>query len=216
LGFVQTATENARVCSAFLRELVERGLRVDAGLLCVVDGAKGLRTAITSVFGAPTPVQRCQWHKRENVVAYLPESHRIPWRRKLQAAYEKPTYAEARAALLRLHPDLRLLNESAARSLLEGLEETLTLHRLGVFPQLGRSLKTTNCLESLNSLVEQRVGKVDHWRTSDQKQRWLAAALLDIEPRLRRLKGFRALPLLRQALLTAVQGGEETAAIQAA
>ena len=110
----------------------------------------------------------------------------------------------------------RVVNESAARSLLEGLEETLTLHRLGVFPQLGLSLKTTNCFESLNSLAAQRVGKVDHWRTSDQKQRWLAAALLDIEPRLRRIKGFRALPLLRQALRTAVQGGEATAAIQAA
>ena len=95
LGFVQTATENARVCAAFLRELVDRGLRVDAGLLCVVDGAKGLRTALSSVFGAQTPVQRCQWHKRENVVAYLPEGHRISWRRKLQAAYEKPAYAEA-------------------------------------------------------------------------------------------------------------------------
>ncbi|HEX7630454.1 MAG TPA: transposase [Candidatus Methylomirabilis sp.] len=216
LGFVQTATENARVCSAFLRELVARGLRVDAGFLCVVDGAQGLRAALTSVFGAQTPVQRCQWHKRENVVAYLSEGHRGPWRRKLQAAYEHPTYAEAKAALLRLHQELRLLNESAARSLLEGLEETLTLHRLGVFSQLGISLKTTNCLESLNSLVAQRVGKVDHWRTSDQKQRWLAAALLDIEPRLRRIKGFRALPLLRQALRTAVQGGEATAAIQAA
>ena len=216
LGFVQTATENARVCAAFLRELVDRGLRVDAGLLCVVDGAQGLRTALSSVFGAQTPVQRCQWHKRENVVAYLSEGHRGPWRRKLQAAYEQPTYAAAKAALLRLHQELRLLNESAARSLLEGLEETLTLHRLGVFPQLGISLKTTNCLESLNSLVAQRVGKVDHWRTSDQKQRWLAAALLDIEPRLRRIKGFRALPLLRQALRTAVQGGEATAAIQAA
>jgi putative transposase len=216
LGFVQTATENARVCAAFLRELVERGLRTAQGLLCVVDGAKGLRTAIVTVFGAQTPVQRCQWHKRENVVAYLADSQRGAWRRKLQAAYEKPTYVEARAALLRLHQELRLLNESAAKSLLEGLEETLTLHRLGVFPQLGISLKTTNCLESLNALVEQRTARVDHWRTSDQKHRWLAAALLDIEPRLRRLKGFRALPLLRQALRTAVLCGEETAAIQAA
>lgn len=215
LGFVQTATENERVCAAFLRELVERGLRTAQGLLCVLDGAKGLRKAITTVFGTQTPIQRCQWHKRENVVAYLAESQRVTWRRKLQVAYEKPTYAEARAALLRLHQELRLLNESAAKSLLEGFEETLTLHRLGVFPQLGISLKTTNCLESLNALVEQRTAKVDHWRTSDQKQRWLAAALLDIEPRLRRIKGFRALPLLRQALLI-VQAQEKTAAIQAA
>jgi putative transposase len=200
LGFVQTATENERVCAAFLRQLVTRGLRVERGLLVVLDGAKGLRAAVTSVFGAQTPVQRCQWHKRENVVAYLPKALQDPWRRKLQAAYERSTYAEAKAALLRLRPELRLLNASAVTSLEEGLEETLTLHLLGVFRELGISLKTTNCLESLNSLVEQRVARVDRWRTSDQKQRWLAAALLDIEPRLRRIKGFRALPLLRAAL----------------
>jgi len=216
LGFVQTATENERVCAAFLRELVARGLDAPGGLLCVVDGAKGLRKAITTVFGARTPVQRCQWHKRENVLAYLPPAQQAPWRRKLQTAYEKPTYAEAKAALLRLRPELRLLNESAVRSLDEGVEETLTLHRLGVFRELGISLKTTNCLESLNSLVAQRVAKVDRWRSSDQKQRWLAAALLDIEPRLRRVKGFRALPLLRRALLAEVQGEESTKTIQAA
>ena len=200
LGFVQTATENERVCAAFLRHLVDRGLRVAHGLLVVLDGAKGLRAAVTSVFGAQAAVQRCQWHKRENVVAYLPKELQEPWRRKLQAAYERSAYVEAKAALGRCRTELHLLNESAVRSLDEGLEETLTLHRLGLFPSLGTSLKTTNCLESLNSLVEQRVAKVDRWRTSDQKQRWLAAALLDIEPRLRRLKGFRALPLLRTAL----------------
>jgi putative transposase len=216
LGFIQTATENERVCAAFLCELVERGLDSTQGLLCVVDGAKGLRKAITTVFGAQTPVQRCQWHKRENVLAYLPPAQQAPWRRKLQAAYEKPTYAEAKATLLRLRRELGLLNESAVRSLDEGLEETLTLHRLGLFRELGISLKTTNCLESLNSLVEQRVARVDRWRSSDQKQRWLAAALLDIEPRLRRIKGFRALPLLRRALLAEIQGEGSAKTIQAA
>ena len=216
LGFVQTATENETVCSAFLRELVERGLRIEQGLLVVLDGAKGLRKAITTVLGAHAAVQRCQWHKRENVVAYLPKPQQATWRRTLQAAYERPTYAKAKAALCRLRPELRLLNESALKSLDEGLEETLTLHRLGVFRELGISLKTTNCLESLNSLVEQRVAKVDRWRTSDQKQRWLAAALLDIEPRLRRIKGFRALPLLRQALLAEVQGETTATSILAA
>jgi putative transposase len=217
LGFVQTATENERVCAALLHHLVDRGLRVARGLLVVLDGAKGLRAAVTSVFGTHAPVQRCQWHKRENVVAYLPKALQDPWRRKLQAAYERPTYAEAKAALLRLRRELGLLNASAVQSLDEGLEETLTLHRLGVFHELGISLKTTNCLESLNSLVEQRVAKVDRWRTSDQKQRWLAAALLDIEPRLRRIKGFRALPLLRAALERDLQQAEGTnTAIRAA
>ncbi len=92
----------------------------------------------------------------------------------------------------------------------------MTLHRLGVFAQLGISLKTTNCLESLNALVEQRTARVDHWRTSDQKQRWFAAALLDIEPRLRRVKAFRALPLLREALRRDCQEREGTTTIQAA
>jgi putative transposase len=111
---------------------------------------------------------------------------------------------------------LGVLNESAVRSLDEGLEETLTLHRLGVFRELGISLKTTNCLEALNSLVAQRIAKVDRWRTSDQKERWLAATLLDIEPRLRRIKGFRALPLLRQALLAEVRGEKSPQILQAA
>ena len=153
-------------------------------------------------------VQRCQWHKRENVLEYLPKSQRPVWRRKLQAAYQKPSYPEAKAALLRVRSELRLVNESAVKSLDEGLEETLTLHRLGVFPELGISLKTTNCLESLNALVGQRTARVDRWRTSDQKQRWLAAALLDIEPRLRRIKGFRSLPLLRSALQAEVHRKE--------
>ena len=200
LGFVQTATENEPVCAAFLRELVERGLRADQGLLCVIDGAKGLRKALQTVFGAQAVVQRCQWHKRKNVVEYLPPGQQAPWTRKLQAAYECPTYAAAKAALGRRRQELRGLNESAVKSLDEGSEETLTLHRLGVFRELGTSFKTTNCLESINALVGQRTDKVDRWRTSDQKQRWFAAALLDIEPRLRRVKGYRALLLLRAAL----------------
>ena len=216
LGFVQTATENETVCAAFLRELVERGLRYAHGLLCVIDGAKGLRKAIQTVFGAQGAVQRCQWHKRENIVAYLPKSQRALWRRKLQAAYERPTYTEAKAALLRVRQELRLLNESAMKSLDEGFEETLTLHRLGVFSNLGVSLKTTNCLESVNALIGQRTDKVDRWRTSDQKRRWLAAALLEIEPRLRRIKGFRALPLLRQALHVELRGEGRTTENQVA
>ena len=91
-------------------------------------------------------------------------------------------------------------NQSAARSLAEGLEETLTLHRLGLFAVLGTSFKTTNCLESINALVEERCAKVDYWTNSNQRQRWLATALLDIEPRLRKVKGYQHLPRLREAL----------------
>lgn len=204
LGFVQTGTENERVLSAFLRELVARGLRYEEGLLCVIDGAPGLRAAVGRTFGSHALVQRCQWHKRENVASYLPKGKQVEMRRRLQAAYEQPTYEAASAALALLRKELFLINRSAVGSLDEGLEETLTLHRLGVFPTLGTSLKTTNCLESIMALVGQRTDKVDRWKNSDQKQRWVASALLDIEPRLRRIKGYRHLPVLRAALKSAI------------
>jgi len=200
LGFVQTGTENTTTCADLLRSLVARGLRYEDGLLVVIDGSKGLRAAVTEVFGPETPVQRCLYHKRENVIAYLPKNQHALWRGKLAHAYAQPTCAEAKTALDALRADLRRLNESALRSLDEGLEETLTLHRLGVGPMLRQTLATTNMLESVFSGVEQRTGKVDRWRTSNQKERWLAAALLDIEPRLRRVRGYRALPQLREAL----------------
>jgi len=218
LGFIQTGTENERVCSDFLRSLIERELRMDSGLLCILDGAKGVHKAIQKVFGSQALIQRCQWHKRENVVSYLPKSQQALWRRRLQAAYEKPTYTEAQAALHRCRQELRLLNVSAVASLEEGMEETPTshCHRLGVFPQLGLSLKTTNCLESLMSQVGQRTGKVDRWRNSDQKQRWVASALLDIEPRLHRIKGYRHLPTLRAALQAEIRGKESMSGDHAA
>jgi len=200
LGFVQTGTENATACADFLRQLVARGLRYEAGLLIVIDGSKGLRAGAEQVFGPETPVQRCVYHKRENIVAYLPKSQHDLWRGKLEHAYAQPTYAEAKGVFADLRVELRQLNESALRSLDEGLEETLTLHRLAVSPTLRRTLATTNMLESIFSLVEQRTGRVDRWRNSNQKHRWLAAALLDIEPRLRRVRGYRALPQLREAL----------------
>jgi transposase-like protein len=200
LGFIQAATENERVVKEFLTALLDRGLNIEQGLLCIIDGAKGLRSAIRKVFSDKAMVQRCQWHKRENVVSYLPKSHKATWRKKLQKAYEKPSYEEAKAALNRLKPELKLLNESALASLEEGFEETLTLHRLGLFPQLGISLKTTNCIESLMARVDEYTGKVDYWRNSSQKQRWIASALLEVEPRLRRIKGYRYLQSLRNAL----------------
>ena len=145
-------------------------------------------------------VHRCQWHKRENVVSYLSRSEQVLWRRRLQRAYNRPEYKEAFAAIQQLHSELEERNQSAAASLEEGLKETLTLHRLGVYGVLGRSLKTTNCLESVNALVEERCAKVDHWKNSSQRQRWLATALADIEPRLRKVMGYRHLPKLREAL----------------
>jgi putative transposase len=200
LGFIQTGAENERVCREMLEGLLERGLRVELGFLCVIDGSKGLRKAIHGVFGSKALIQRCQWHKRENVVGYLPKSVQASMRRKLQEAYQEPTYERAKEKLSKIRKELQLLNQSAVGSLDEGLEETLTLHRLGLFRELGISFKTTNCIESLMALVGQRTDKVDYWRNSDQKHRWLGAVLLDIEPSLRKVKGYRYLPQLRVAL----------------
>ena len=199
LGLVQTASENKRVIASFLRELGERGFPLERPLLVVLDGAKGLRAAVRDVFGE-VPVQRCQWHKRENVVSYLAKQDQPVWRRKLQAAYAHPAYADAKRALDRLHRELRVANESAAASLAEGLEETLTLHRLNVFPELGVSFKTTNLIESVMARLEARTRRVTRWRTSDQKLRWCASALWAMERQFRRVKHYRHLPLLQQAL----------------
>lgn len=212
LGFVQTATENEPVCTRFLRGLVERGLQHDHGLLVVLDGAKGLRKAVDKVFGKKAAVQRCQWHKRENVLGYLAEGLKPVIKRKLSAAYEKSTYAAAKTALTRIRSELAAVNASAAASLEEGLEETLTLHRLGLFKELGRSFKTTNCIENVNALIGQRTDKVDCWRNADQKHRWLATTLLDLEPRLRKVSGYQHLPRLRAALEVHAKGTLEKVA----
>lgn len=200
LGMVQTGSENTSVCRAFLKSLVARGLRYEQGLLVVVDGAKGFHRGVREVFGRAAVIQRCRWHKRENVLKYLPESKRPAMRRKLQAAWQQPSYEQAKAALMRTRSELALMNQSAARSLDEGLEETLTLHRLGLAEELRLSFATTNVIESVQAHVGRLTDHVDRYRNSEQKQRWVATALLEIEPRLRRVRGMKHLPTLRAAI----------------
>jgi len=216
LGFVETDTESEKVLTPFLRSLVERGLDPSQGLLVVLDGGKGLRAAVKKAFRNRALVQRCQWHKRENVVGYLPKSEQVIWRQRLQRAYNRPTNDEASGALEQLHAELEERNQSAAGSLAEGLDETLTLHRLGVYGVLGCSLKTTNCIESVNALIEERCAKVDRWQTSSQRQRWLATALLEIEPRLRKIKGYRHLAMLREALKRELKIGKKNSSVKQA
>jgi transposase-like protein len=209
LGFIEASTENFAVCRDFMNDLVKRGLNTDNEILVVMDGGKGLHKGVTTVLGEKAVIARCQWHKRENVVEYLPVSQRDEWRRKLQNAYEAPTYDEAKGKLLALKPALRRINLSAVNSLEEGFEETLTLHRLGLFEQLGVSFKTTNMVENVHRLLEDRTGRVCRWRNSEQRQRWVATALLKIEPRLRRVKGYEHLPALREAMKRLVGRTEE-------
>lgn len=211
LGFVEATTENAEVVSSLLRDLIRRGLTYGEGLLCIIDGSKGLKAAVERVFGEKAVVQRCQWHKRENVVRHLNNDDEVTYRRRLKHAYREKTYKKARSRLLQIHADLKKLNRSAAKSLEEGFEETLTLHKLGLIDELGRSLKTTNIIENLNHLLQKRSGRIKRWMNSDQRQRWVAMSLLDIEPRLRRIDGFENLPLLEPALLEYINKRKEDA-----
>jgi transposase-like protein len=200
LGMIQASTENYMVCRDFLRDLIDRGLRHEEGLLCLIDGAKGIRKAIREVFGAHAIVQRCQWHKRENVISYLPKHAQERVRKKLQGAYTKDTYDEAKKALQAIKRELMPVNESAVRSLEEGLEETLTIHRLGLYKELKRSFTTTNMIESVMSLIGQKTDKVDYWKNSNQRQRWVATSLLYIEGRLNKASGYKYLSRLRELM----------------
>lgn len=200
LGFVETAGENAKVIEEFLSGLMERGFKVNSEILVVLDGAKGLTKGVKMAFGGKAIIQRCQFHKIENVVSYLPKRQQEMTRQKLRLAYASETYGEAKETLDKIKKELKLMNQSALASLEEGFEETLMLHRLGVFNELGKSLKTTNCIESILSQVAQYTDRVDYWKNSDQRHRWLASALIEVEKNVRRIRGHQHLPLLRQAM----------------
>lgn len=206
LGFIEASTENFIVCRDFMRSLLERGLNTENEILCVMDGSKGLRKGVISVLGDKAVPARCQWHKRENAVRYLNKGDQAEYRRKLQAAYEQPTYGQAKNRLLSIQRELRVLNVSAANSLEEGMEETLTLHRLGMFEKLGTSLKTTNCLENLNRQLGIYTNRVCRWTNSDQRRRWVATALMEIEPGFKKIKGYKYLPELREAMSLLARG----------
>lgn len=197
LGVEHIHSENSRAIEQWLSRLVERGLKFEEGLLFIIDGSKGIKKAIEHKFGDYCVVQRCQWHKRENVISYLADDQKVICRRRLKEAYAQTTYKDAKAQLTKLHQELVHVNESAANSLAEGLEETLTLHQLGLSSELSKSLNTTNCIESVMSQIGQYTDKVDRWHNSNQILRWTAASAMDIEPRLRKIKGFRYLKVLR-------------------
>jgi putative transposase len=200
LGFVETSTENHKVCKDFLNGLKARGLNLDQEILFIIDGGKGIHKGISEVMGDKALIARCQWHKRENVLSYLAKERRAEWKRRLQSAYEQTSYDLAIKALGALRQELRQINVSAAGSLDEGMEETLTLQRLGMFEKLGKSFKTTNCIENVNKSLEIYTGRVTRWQNSDQRQRWVATALLEIEPRLNCVMGHEHLKDLREAM----------------
>jgi putative transposase len=200
LGFIHTTTENNVAVKGLLKDLIERNFRFSEGLLVVLDGSKGLSKAVKETFGNFCIVQRCQWHKRENVVSYLEEKQQEFFRRKLQRAYEEPDYMAAKEKLYEIRDDLRRINNSAANSLEEGLEETLTLHRLGIYEQFRGRLAAANSIESLNSMLGKYLRKIKCRVNASMKSRWMAVSLLEAEKSMQRLKNYRKLYLLRIAI----------------
>ena len=181
LGLREGATENATVVGALLEDLAARGLDFTVPRLYVLDGSKALLAAVRRHAGEAALIQRCQIHKKRNVLDHLPQQHRRLVRQKLNNAYAMAEYAEARRALDRLHRELMDLNPSAARSLAEGLEETLTVHKLRVLASLRKTLASTNVIESAFSIVEMICRNVKRWRGGDHLERWVGSALLVAE-----------------------------------
>jgi Transposase and inactivated derivatives len=200
LGLHEGSTENASVAKALLGDLIERGLDPQRPLLFVIDGGKGLRRAIRELWGARAAVQRCQVHKARNVRAHLPERLQRRIGAALQHAYDTPDAAQATAQLERLAAELERPHPGAAASLREGLEETLTLHRLGITGTLARTLRSTNVIENLNGSVATYVRHVKHWRDGAMVMRWVGAALHEASAHFRRIRGHADLPDLLTAL----------------
>lgn len=206
LEFIQSTTENAEAVSGLLQRLINRNFSFNQGLFVISDGSKGIKKAVSKVFGNFALIQRCQWHKRENVVSYLREEEKVSFRSKLQRAYNEVDYKVAKSKLLEIRDELLGVNHTAARSLevgtilWKGLEETLTLHRLGLLEELGRSLTTTNTIENLNSLLGKYLRRVKYWQAGDMKSRWIAVALCEIEHRMRKINNHEKLHLLRLAI----------------
>jgi transposase-like protein len=200
LGLRQGATENTAVVKGLLEELVERGLSVERPMLVVIDGAKALRKAVEDVLGKNTPVQRCTVHKKRNVLKHLSKSEASWVSRRMSRAYDLADAEKARKELLTLSAQLEKINPSAGRSLEEGLEETLTVQRLGLPEVLRRSLRSTNIIESAINGARDRSRNVKRWRDGQQVERWTAASLLETEKNFRRVKGCKHMAVFLAAL----------------
>jgi len=200
LGIRQGATENATVVGELLGDLLERGLDFTQPRLYVLDGGKALTAAVKKHAGESAAIQRCQVHKRRNVLDHLTDEHKPSVAKKLNAAYALEDYAAAKQALDKLHRELMDLNPSAARSLGEGMEETLTVHKLHLPIQLRKTMASTNVIESAFSIVEQVCRNVKRWHDGDQRERWVGSGLLVAEKQFRRVQGYKQIPILIREL----------------
>jgi putative transposase len=200
LGLREGATENAAACRALLAELIERGLNPNRTILVVIDGAKALRKAVLEVFGQPALLHRCQAHKKRNVAEALPHRLRASVHSAMNQAYATGDPKRARRLLENLARRLESAHPGAAASLREGLEETLTVMRLGLPENLERVLSSTNLIENLFSRVREVARRVKRWQGGMMILRWTAAGVLEAERHFRKIAGYRALPKLVAAL----------------
>ena len=200
LGLWDGSTENATVCQGLLANLQSRGLRTDRSLLVILDGSKALRKAVRATFGEAALVQRCQVHKMRNILEYLNDRQR-PWAQAiLRRAYQSTDVKTAQRLLLDLARRLETEHPSAAESVREGLDETLTVLTLNLSARLRRSLATTNAAESLLSRTRHVKRNVKRWRSGQMMLRWVAAGVLEAVKGFRRVKGYADMPMLVAAL----------------
>ena len=201
LGLWTGSTENHVVAGALLQNLIERGLRVEQPMLFVIDGGKGIHKALRQVFGDRAVIQRCQVHKLRNVRDHLPETRRAYVGRQMRDAYKTKSATVAKKKLLQLASWLVSNGEDgAAASLREGLDETLTVLRLGLPPTLCRTFSTTNAIENMNGSLRRICRNVKRWRGQKMIRRWVALGIAEAQRRFRRVKGHQQMPALVAAL----------------
>ena len=205
-------TENKTVVTNLLADLTSRGLSAEGGVLCVIDGAKALAAGIKKVFGDHARVQRCTLHKRRNLGDHLPKELAETVDRRLAVVFADPDPNRALGTAKRLAAELDADHPDAAASLREGLEDMFTVRRLGVSGALARTLTTTNCIESMISIARRTTSRVTRWKDGSMKKRWVAAGMLEAERSFRRVRGFKDMATLVEALRREVTLAVETPA----
>jgi putative transposase len=200
LGLREGSTEASRVVRSLLSDLVDRGLDADRARLWVIDGGKALRKAIVECFGALALIQRCQEHKRRNVIEHLPRELHASVGRAMRDAWDGGNAELAKKQLQRLAASLNAKHPGAAASLREGLEDILTVQALGITGALYRTLRTTNPIENLNGSIAHFTRNVKRWKDGQMTLRWIAGALSDAKGRFRKLRGHRDMKTLLAAL----------------
>jgi putative transposase len=193
-------TENKTVVTALLADLVSRGLATESGVLCVIDGAKAPAAGIKKVFGDAAAVQRCVLHKRRNVEGHLPKELAGAIDKRLALIFAQPNAAKGLAAAKSLAKELEADHPDAGASLREGLDDMFTVARLGVGGTLAETLTSTNCIESMISIAKRTTGRVTKWKDGSMKKRWIAAGMLEAERSFRRVRGYKGMPKLVDAL----------------